>query len=377
MSDYNKILTIVMAPFLVIVLIFPIIINLKNSGKIYECGKVMTSDAATADIEIQKRYTDWKNKFIESSNEGYSRIFRPESNRDTVSEGIGYGMIISAYMEDKELFDALWKYAKMHLNANGLMSWHIDVNNNILDVNAATDADEDLAFALIIADEKWGGYSSDASNLIHNIMEHEVESSTYVIKPGDSWGGSNITNPSYFAPAYYKVFKEYTGDMRWGLVVDKTYQIIAAIDSKTGAGTTGLLPDWTSAAGDPVAGQEYNYTYDATRVPWRLAKDAAWFCDPRADLQLSKLNAFFNEIGAQNIVDGYMLDGVPIGKSHNAAFVAPAATSAIVSTDLTYRAKMWNETVAVAGDNYYNESLRLLSLLLMSGHMPYRVEHVK
>jgi endo-1,4-beta-D-glucanase Y len=277
--------------------------------------------------------------------------------------------VLAAYLNDRPTFDGLWSYAKSHFNANGLMHWRIDANNNVTGTGAATDAEEDMALALIVADKKWGGYTTEAKNLINRMMQYEVEAGSYVLKPGDQWGGSSVTNPSYFAPGYYKVFKAYTGDARWDSVVNRSYQIIANVNAKTGAGTTGLQPDWTTAAGDPAPNMGYNYTYDATRVPWRLAKDAAWYCDSRATAQLNKINAFFKGIGAANIKDGYRLDGTLIGQWHNAAFVAPAASGAIISSDTAYKTAMWNETVRLTSGNYYNDNLRLLALLFMSGNM--------
>ena len=40
-----------------------------------------------------------------------------------------------------------------------------------------------------------------------------VEPGTYVIKPGDTWGGTSCTNPSYFAPAWYRIFADFTGNL--------------------------------------------------------------------------------------------------------------------------------------------------------------------
>jgi endo-1,4-beta-D-glucanase Y len=336
----------------------------------YSCASSMAPDQAAANTELQNSYNTWKSNYVTSSGAGgYLRVKRPENSNDTVSEGIGYGMVLAAYLNDRPTFDGLWSYAKSHFNANGLMHWRIDANNNVTGTGAATDAEEDMALALIVADKKWGGYTTEAKNLINRMMQYEVEAGSYVLKPGDQWGGSSVTNPSYFAPGYYKVFKAYTGDARWDSVVNRSYQIIANVNAKTGAGTTGLQPDWTTAAGDPAPNMGYNYTYDATRVPWRLAKDAAWYCDSRATAQLNKINAFFKGIGAANIKDGYRLDGTLIGQWHNAAFVAPAASGAIISSDTAYKTAMWNETVRLTSGNYYNDNLRLLALLFMSGNM--------
>src|SRR5437773_4621227 len=52
---------------------------------------------------VATAYMNWKARFFDGS-----RIVRPENNNDTVSEGIGYGMLIGVYMNDKAMFDALW-----------------------------------------------------------------------------------------------------------------------------------------------------------------------------------------------------------------------------------------------------------------------------
>lgn len=337
----------------------------------YACGAAMAPNRITGNGELQRGYAAWKRAYLTSAGAGgHLRVRRPESGGDTVSEGIGYGMLLSAYLNDRATFDGLWRYAKSHMDGNGLMHWRVDAGNKVIGSNAATDADEDMALGLVVADTIWGGYRPDAQALIGRIMRHEVEPGTLVLKPGDAWGGSQVTNPSYFAPAYYKTFQAYGGDTRWSVVADKTYQAIASINAQSGAGRTGLLPDWAAASGAPAAGMSDNSTYDAARAPWRLAVDAAWFCDARALAQLEKLNAFFQGVGAANIVDGYRLGGEPLGQWHNAAFVAPAAAGAIVSTRASYRSALWSETVRLTDGNYYNDTLRLLSLLFISGNMP-------
>ncbi len=292
---------------------------------------------------------------------------RPSDGNDTVSEGIGYGMILAAYESDRATFDGLWNYAKSHFDANGLMNWRIDANGNTIGKNAATDGDEDMAMALIVADRTWGGYSADAKSMITKIMAHEIEPGTWVVKPGDVWGGSSVTNPSYFAPAYYTEFALYTGNASWNNVTNEVYTVLGAIDAKNNG--TGLVPDWCDAAGDPANGMGYNYTYDATRTPWRLATAYAWTGDARAKAQLDRLNTFFEGIGIANVKDGYTITGSVVGQYHNAAFVAPAASASLASSDAAYRAASWQATVALTPENYYNDSLRVLGLLLMGRKM--------
>ncbi len=323
---------------------------------------------AVANSVITQAYQAWKAQYVTSQGAGgFLRVQRPENGNDTVSEGIGYGMIMAAYMGDQTTFNGLWNYAKSHFDANGLMNWRIDANNNTVGFNAATDGDEDMAIALIVADKKWGGYTADAKALIGNIMAHEIEPGTFVVKPGDVFGGSSLLNPSYFAPAYYTEFATYTGNTSWNSVTNEVYTVLGAINAKNGG--TGLVPDWCTAAGNSANGQGYNYTYDATRTPWRLATAYAWTADPRAKAQLNMINTFFQGVGITNVKDGYTITGSVTGQYHNASFVAPAASASLASTNTGYQTACWNETVALTNGNYYNDSLRLLGLMLMGGVM--------
>ena len=348
--------------------------QVQQPRRAYACAASMAPDQRAADAELRTGYAAWRERYVTSRGAGgFLRVaIGTGSNDKTVSEGIGYGMLLAAYLDDQATFDALWAYAKRYRNARGLMAWEVEASGARPPGAgaAATDADEDMAFALVVADRRWGGYRADAVGLIGTLMRHAVEPGTFVMKPGDIWGGSEITNPSYFAPAYYKVFARYTGDARWTRVVESSYRIMDRVAARN---TTGLQPDWTNTAGEPLRnhpGRGYDYTYDAARVPWRLAKDAAWNCDPRARRHLERMNAFFRRVGARNILDGYTMAGRATAESHNAVFVAPAAAGAMMSGDARYRASMWAEMVRVRDRAYYGDSLRLLALLLASGNMP-------
>ena len=97
------------------------------------------------------------------------RVTRPSDGNDTVSEGISYGMLFAVYMNDKATFDAIWKYEQKHLNAHGLMHWRISSSGTTTGSNSATDADEDMAFALVMADKQWGGYTTTATTMLTTV----------------------------------------------------------------------------------------------------------------------------------------------------------------------------------------------------------------
>ena len=339
----------------------------------YRCGAAMAPDSVEAAAEIRRSWAEWKERYVTTQGAGGAlRVRMPGYGKDnSSSEGIGYGMLLAAYLGDRPVLDGLWRYAKRYHNRRGLMSWEVDPAGRVPDSNAATDGDQDMAFALVRADARWGGYRADARALIDSLMAHTVEPGTYVLKPGDVWGGSRVTNPSYFAPAYYRVFAAYTGDRRWERVIDANYGVLARLTARPG-NSTGLFPGWSTAAGDSSTAGHFSFHYDfgAARVPWRLAMDAAWSCDPRARRHLDRLNAFWKKVGPEEIREGYTLAGRPVGSSHNVSFIAPAAAGAIVSPDAGFRRKMWEETVATRDGAYYGDSLRLLAMVFMSGGMP-------
>ena len=331
---------------------------------------------ATEDSYVLQEYNNWKSRYVTANGaSGFLRVQRPSQSNDTVSEGIGYGMLFAVYFEDRTTFDGLWNYAKLYFDARGLMHWHIDANGNVVEQNAAIDADEDMAIALVFADVKWGGYSQDATNLINNIYNYEIEAGTYVVKPGDMWGGSNCTNISYFAPADYKVFAQYTGNNGWYSVVDKCYEIINLARNSS----TYLVPDWCTASGTPASEVTWNqykdhYYYDAVRTPWRIALDYLWFGDSRAYDFCNGITGFFQTFAPSQIVNGYYLDGRPIASYHDPAFVGTAGAGSMASGYNSFAQSMYPEVKATTLNEYYQSSLRLFALMVMSGNSPNLLE---
>jgi endo-1,4-beta-D-glucanase Y len=322
------------------------------------------------DTDVMTSWTTYKSKMI-VNNGGGLRVQRPENSNDTVSEGIAYGMLMAVYMTDKTTFDGLWAYAKARRDGKGLMNWHYDSNGNAVGNGAATDADEDMGFALVMADKQWGGYSGDANALLSAILSSEVDSSNN-LRPDDS-GSTADANPSYFAPAYYKVFQTYTGQSRWSQVVDKVYTVLNLCANAT----TGLVPDWCNMTSGQAT-RSSRYYYDAARTPFRIAQDACWNNESRAKTYLAKVSAFFNGVGPTNIKDGYNLDGSSPGS--NAAvmvFEGPAGTSMMPSGS-TYasflmqnyaRVSVTSKSGSSSAYNYYNGSWGVLTLMFMTGNM--------
>ena len=115
----------------------------------YPYPSSMAPDETAAGRILAEAWENYKKYQITAEGAGgYLRVGKPGG--ETVSEGIGYGMILAVWFDDRETFDGLWQYAKSHHNEKGLMHWKIGPDNQPTadGRNSATDADEDMAFAI-------------------------------------------------------------------------------------------------------------------------------------------------------------------------------------------------------------------------------------
>jgi endo-1,4-beta-D-glucanase Y len=340
-------------------------------------------------------YAKWKSDLLTSAGaRGFLRVLRPNSPNavnTSNSEGTAYGMILAVAMDDQPVFDALWKYEQLFLDGNGLMNWEIDPTGSGPTAGgsgAATDADEDMAFALLWADHRWGGQGSLASayhdiavKLIGTIWKYEVDPSRgNALAPGDQFGGASVINISYFAPAYYRLFGQVTGEQtNWNAVVESSYTILAAtLNAANKNATNGLVPAWSTPAGVPQAPNATlptNDQLDSCRTPFRMGQDQCWYGEPRAKAYLAQISGFYQQVGASKIVNGYDLDGTPAPTNptvhQSAAFVGPAGVGAM--SDATFSVLRNSAYAGVAtlseldGSLYYTESWTALSLVMMNG----------
>jgi endo-1,4-beta-D-glucanase Y len=224
---------------------------------------------------------------------------------------------------------------------------------------SATDGELDAAMALIQASCRWGGtYDAEAKELIAAIKGSELAScsGSTVLKPGDNFGGCDRTNPSYVAPAYFKVFATLTNDTSWNTVANDGYALLATLQGKQ----SGLVPDWSDGSGNPAAGDEGAYGPDASRTPWRIATDYAWFNEPKAVTFLNNLATYVDANG-----------GVARLFEPNSNYRGALAMSALPATSA--KAQEYTDawlTTAVDDESYFPGTLRPLYLLLLAHRFP-------
>ena len=146
--------------------------------------------------DVQNAFTDWLTKYLTRSpaaKNAYRVHMGKAYDYGTTSESIGLGMLILVLLDNarnhnQPCFDGLFAYYKNFLDSYGLMHWKIDKEGKIEKANSATEADENVALALIFAHKKWGSsrrynYKKEALTLLANIKKYEIEPETFVVKP--------------------------------------------------------------------------------------------------------------------------------------------------------------------------------------------------
>jgi endo-1,4-beta-D-glucanase Y len=323
-------------------------------------------------------YTNWINDFVENCSDGSKRV-KFDQVQYTVSEGIGYGMLLSAYAGDRVTFDGLWNYYKKFRNNHGVMHWKIDGCNATNQSNGATDAELDVAMALIVASKQWtsGTYLNDAHALIQIIKTYEMESDGDT-KPGDAWNSAK--NPSYYAPAYYREYAKV--DTENAAFWNKAVTVAEAHLLTNRHATTGLVSNWSVKGGavNTSRGEDGKcYGYESIRNPWRMATDYAWngpnVAKAGQDI-CTKVSAFMVGREANIRILMYQNGGAVTsnnwknGVAYMTALAAIGGSNQASLNSLYTNANAQNGRINNSGDNsnYFSATLRCITLFMMTGN---------
>jgi len=348
--------------------------------------------SSTASADLKSKFTSYLNTFYKTgtcnspsngvSNAPCARIEFQDAGY-TVSEGIGYAMIMMVYFSDnstsyEDQFDKLWTYYKTFRNSSGVMSWKINgftgvaqgsnAEETTKNTNSASDAEFDVALALVMASYQFNKpkYLDDAEGLIIKIRAKEFNGSpSYLHKPGDAW--DDHKNPSYISPAAFHIFKDIDDCTFWTNAIDKNYALLTANQNSS----TGLPSDWSEPNGTPKDGlSSKKYSYDAARAPWRWAWAHAWFGHTQAKSLLNKLATWVNNQSPSNVKGPIELSG-SMGSDNNSTFIGSLMTALTVGS--AYQSNLnsyWNTLIGRNESAYFERSMQILTGLLASGNMP-------
>ena len=328
-------------------------------------------------------------------------------NHDVRTEGMSYGMMIAVQLDRKDIFDKLWRWAKMNMQhqegANdGYFSWSCKTDGTPNAHGSASDGELFFITSLIFASNRWGDdtgidYKAEARNILDKSMQKtgmdrvapliNVEERLITFTP-DPWG-STFTDPSYHIPVFYDVWAEWAGDGRsgfWKSCADRSRQYL----HRAAHPETGLTSDYSTYDGRPrgsrfIIGDDFRF--DSWRVPLNIALDYAWSCAD-GDWQreyADRIQDFFYSKGLDDYVDQYRTDGGNVEQilqagdhqalRHSLGLVSTLGAVSLAATDPKSREfaeRLWNSKHEPYDDGYfdayYDGLLRLLSFMLLSGN---------
>jgi endo-1,4-beta-D-glucanase Y len=359
------------------------------------------------DDDVRAFYEYWKETYVidagtsAAGNPMYRIAFgKDQPGRDTtVSEGQGYGMIIVPVMagfdEDaRDIFDGLWEFVRAHPSEadTRLMDWNVpDTENGNV---SAFDGDTDIAYGLLLADAQWGSngrinYKAEAETYMRAILESTIGSESHLPMLGDwteQYGevySQYTPRSSDFMLVNFHAFGRATQDAVWTDIVWQSQYVMNEIQSNYSP-VSGLMPDFIVLAGEahipePAAPEflegphDGHFNYNAGRVPWRVGSDALLNDDTDSRAIVQKISHWIEAAAngdPANIRAGYDLDGNPLPNSDyfTTFFVAPMGVAAMSDPDQQEWLNRIYDSVYDEHIDYYEDSINLLCLLVMSGN---------
>ena len=317
---------------------------------------------------VLNNYNSWKQTYLKECGTTKLRVEFNNPTGTTVSEGQGYGMVISAYMGDSVTFNKLYTFEKSMHNQFGNMGWKVDCNGFIASAGgstSATDGDLDISFSLCIAAVQWGkNYAQLAKDRINVIKKNNFTYNTTSKRWIQEWrDGTTETfgNTSYWCPGYYRVFKEFTGDADWDQIATDTYTLLLeTCNTTTGFNANEVYVNSTSKS-DYV-------DYNGARSPWRYVMDYLWTGNADAKNLVDKMTDWANAKGIANVLDGYKINGTPTSKwNQSPAWTGAWACGAMAKSQTVVNTFTANFN-ACTFDEYFASSLRLLYQLVLTGN---------
>jgi len=306
------------------------------------------SHAADPPFILEASWKTYCGRFIQAD----GRVIDRKADDVSTSEGQSYAMLRAVWIGDEATFDRAYAWGRNNLNSHvrsdHLWAWKWgkakDGHWQVLDKAFATDADQDVALALILAYKQWNReqYLQDARAILQDLWKSgttEIGGKRYLLG-GDSLckDASCRLNPSYYAPYAYRIFARFDHTHDWTRLIDNSYFVL---NTASGLTQTGLPPDWIQI--DTKSGQmklregkDSAFSYNAFRVYWRIAMDWELFHDERAQSYLQRtLPALVQRWRQQGMIPAAIAaDGEALAQYESLEMIA-AVMPGVVSVDPT------------------------------------------
>jgi len=222
-------------------------------------------------------WSGFKEEFISSD----GRVIDFYQQEISHSEGQGYSMLLAVAFGDRETFSLLWQWTKKHLQVrktDALSAWSWgELANGVttapIDFNNATDGDICIAWALLLARERWNlpVYEDEGRRIVSSIQRYllmEAFGETIILPGyyGFTRQDAVVVNPSYLVLPAFKVFARYSDQTLWERVHTESLTLL----TENSFGRWQLPADWLllrrDTAFEILADKAPLFGYEAIRV---------------------------------------------------------------------------------------------------------------
>jgi oligosaccharide reducing-end xylanase len=352
-----------------------------------------------SDNEVEKKIGFvWNNLFFGDSN---TRIYFPTGNNmgyiydtgnhDVRTEGMSYGMMLAVQMDQKNVFDRLWKWTKtyMYLKTgihSGYFAWSVRPDGVKLSSGPAPDGEEYFAMALLFASHRWGDskppfdYSDQARSILHAMLHTGEDGIGFpMINPDNHLilfvPGCFFSDPSYHLPHFYRLFAQCCNKsdyVLWKKAAEASdHYLQSACHPKTG-----MAADYAEFDGTPRIQEGHEYFYsDAYRVTENIALDSLWFGkQPWQSAQANAIQKYFLQNGLQlDNFKVYETNGKKIDRNamHPYGLLSTLSCASVLTEQplrQVYLQAFWKLPLRHGERRYYDNCLYFFALLMLSGH---------
>ncbi len=390
-----------------------------NQDSIYQAEVIKPAyKQSELDTQLTDFYQQWKASYlrqgcgdgryyVDAAGDGKTVGGGTANSTLSISEGHGYGMLITVMMVDfdpeaQKIFNGMLSFFHDHPAKSdpGLMAWNQlrtcqNAGEDVGGDNSATDGDLDIAYALLLADSKWGStgdinYRAEADKVISAIKQFEIDPVSQFVRIGD-WVDhvdngqyAHTTRCSDFMVSHFKAFADISADNSWNSVRDRTYLIINHIRDSYSQDTS-LIADFIVDVPDNPRPAQANfiegtgdgeYSWNAIRYPWRIALDYLLYGEQRAFDALVPINSWIKKASGgdpKNIAGTYTLEGI---HSVDSGFDSMASVSMFaVAATIDQSNQQWLDDLwldmnqkSINDEDYYGNTLKLLSMITITGH---------
>src|SRR6185312_1566615 len=286
------------------------------------------------------------------------------------TEGQSVGMMIAVQLNQRTIFDNLWRYAKAKLQVMdgptaGYFNSFCDSADQTMNIPCLDPFGfQQFVTALIFAHDRWCSstgdvnYQADALVLYHTMRGTaapgaDAAAGTPAFDPTANLpyaqpaaSPAAQTRPSVVMPGYYAVWAKAFADPNFTTAASSGRAFLIAASHPS----SGLTAARTNFAGMPVSGWAV-FNPEAYRTQVNMVIDEFWTGGTTYTAVLNRLLAFFTDQGFSTYGTSYSWDGTTeINMAHETSLVVANAVAAGASSNMDriqYLNALWNMQVTV------------------------------